>query len=134
MTASSSPAAGSRRSLALIADEEAAIRALVGRIVTEFDLIPVPAGNELAALGVVQAYRADLACAIIGSLMPSMDIVAIANAIQQLAPELPLILMSGTPPALPPGQPPLQLFGFLLKPFIIADLRDMLRRVVQHSP
>ena len=133
MTAWPQPAAVSRRPLALITDEEPAIRELVGRIVSQFDLIPVPAGNELAALGAVQAYRADLACAIVGSLMPSMDVLSIAGSIQQLAPELPLIVMSCMPPTLAPGQLALRPFGFLLKPFVIADLRVMLRRVVQRN-
>jgi DNA-binding NtrC family response regulator len=134
MTASSHPAAASRRTLALITDEEAAIRVLVGRIVNEFDLIPMPVGNESVALGAVQAHRDDLACAIIGSLMPSMDVVTLASAIHELAPELPLILMSCLPPSPAPDQPVPRLFGFLLKPFIIANLRATLRRVVRRDP
>src|SRR5262245_52181864 len=133
MTASSRPAAASRRTLALITDEEAAIRMLVGRIVNEFDLTPVPVGNELVALSAVQAHRDDLACAIVGRLMPSMDVVILANAIQELAPELPLILMSCLPPSPAPGHPYPRLFGFLLKPFIIADLRAMLGRLVHRD-
>jgi DNA-binding NtrC family response regulator len=124
-----------RRSLALITDDEAAICTLVGRIVTEFDLVPVLATDQTAALDTVQAYRAELACAIVGRLKPSLNAVTIASAIQAAAPDLPLIMMGSVPPApAAPCRPALQLFGFLFNPFIIADLRGLLRRLVQRSP
>ncbi|MFL5806311.1 MAG: hypothetical protein ACJ8CR_31850 [Roseiflexaceae bacterium] len=135
MIASSNPAAAPRRSLVLITDDEVAIRTLVGRIVTGFDLVPVPAENETAALNAVRAHRAELACAIVGRIRPSMKVVTAANVIQAVAPELPLILMASTLPSPAfPGQPALGLFGFLLKPFSIADLRGLLLRLTQRGP
>jgi DNA-binding NtrC family response regulator len=134
MTASSNPAVAPHRSLILIADDEPTIRALVGRIVTEFDLVPVPAENETAALNAVRVHRAELAGAIVGRLMPSMHVVKAANSIQAAAPELPLILMGSTLPSLSfSGQPALELFGFLLKPFSITDLRGLLLRLTQRG-
>lgn len=134
MSTPCNPAARPSRSLALIADDEAEIRTLVGRIVAEFDLIPVFAESQAAALDAVQADYADLVCAIVGRLQPSLDVVTAAAAIQALAPDLPLIMMGSTPPSpTSPNRPALQLFGFLLKPFIIADLRGLLRRLVQHG-
>jgi DNA-binding NtrC family response regulator len=134
MTASSNPAAAPRRSLVLITDDEVAIRKLVGRIVIEFELVPMPAENETAALNIVRAHRAELACAIVGRIRPSMSVITSANAIHAAAPELPLILMGSTLPALAfPGQPALGLFGFLLKPFSIADLRGLLLRLTQRG-
>jgi DNA-binding NtrC family response regulator len=135
MTISSNPAAPPRRSLALITDDEAAIGAIVGRIVTEFDLVPVLATDYMAALDTVQAHRAELACAIVGRLKPSLNVATTACAIQAVAPDLPLIMMGSVPPApTSPCRPALRLFGFLFKPFIIADLRGLLRRLVQRSP
>jgi DNA-binding NtrC family response regulator len=135
MTASSNPAAAPRRSLVLITDDEVAIRRLVGRIVAEFDLVPVPAENETVALNAVRVHRAELACAIVGRIRPSMNAIMAANAIHAAAPELPLILMGSTLPSPAfPGQPALGLFGFLLKPFSIADLRGMLLRLTQRGP
>lgn len=134
MTAYDTPAATPpRRSFALITDAEAAIRVLVGRVVTEFDLLPLPVDSVSAALQAIQAHRAELACAVVGSLLPSMQVAAVASAIQQAAPELPLIVMSSLPPLQIPGQPALQIFGFLAKPFAIEDLRAMLRNLLQRA-
>jgi DNA-binding NtrC family response regulator len=134
MTAYDTSAATSpRRSFALITDAEAAIRTLVGRVVTEFDLLPLPVDSVSAALQAIQAHRAELACAVVGSLLPSMHVAAIASAIQQAAPELPLIVMSSLPPLQIPGQPALRIFGFLPKPFAIDDLRAMIRNLLQRA-
>src|SRR5262245_31489709 len=105
MTGFSDPAAMSRRSLALVIDTESAIRLLVGRIVSEFDLVPVPADSVSAALNVIQTHRAELACAIVGSLLPVMHVISVANKVQLAAPDLPLILMSSLPPRAIPGRP-----------------------------
>ena len=122
-----------QRSFALITDAEAAIRTLVGRVVTEFDLLPLPVDSISAALQAIQAHRADLACAVVGSLLPSMNAAAVAGAIQQAAPELPLIVMSSLPPLPAPDQPPLQLFAFLSKPFALKDLRAVLHNLLDRA-
>src|SRR4051812_3765542 len=98
MIAFSNIAAPTCRSLVLITDDEAAIRLFIARIITRLDLIPLPVSNEAAALSAIQTHRAHLACAILGSARPSMNVVTLATAIQQAAPELPLILMSSLLP------------------------------------
>ena len=62
-----------------------------------------------------------------------MNVVTLATAIQQAAPELPLILMSSLLPLPSASWSALRLFGFLFKPFAVADLHSMLQRLVQRG-
>jgi DNA-binding NarL/FixJ family response regulator len=63
-------------------------------------------------------------------VMPVLNGVDAARAIQATAPSLPIVLMSGAiPPAYLDRIAQLRLAGILAKPFMLAALRDLLRHV-----
>ena len=116
------------RPLALVADDDPAIQALVARVINRLGLVAVFADNGAAAIAAVEAHRDSLACAILDIVMPIVNGVDAAHAIQVIAPNLPLVLMSGAiPEAYRDRISQLRLDGMLAKPFSFATLRDLLR-------
>jgi CheY-like chemotaxis protein len=116
------------RPLALVADDDPAIQALVARVINRLGLVAVFADNGAAAIAAVEAHRDSLACAILDVVMPIMNGVDAAHAIQATAPGLPIVLMSGAiPEAYRESISQLRLAGMLAKPFSFATLRNLLR-------
>ena len=122
------------RRLVLVADDEAAIQLLVARVITQLGLDALPVGDGAAAITAVAARRADLACVILDITMPLVNGVDAARAIQRLAPELAIVLMSGAVPAhLADSIKQLHLAGMLHKPFPLVGLRQLIQQVVDNS-
>jgi two-component system, cell cycle sensor histidine kinase and response regulator CckA len=122
------------RPLALVADDDPAIQALVARVINRLGLVAVFADNGAAAVAAVGAHRDHLACAILDVVMPTMNGVDAAHAIQASAPGLPIVLMSGAiPEAYMDRISQLRLAGMLAKPFSFATLQDLLRQVAGDS-
>ena len=116
------------RPLALVADDDPAIQALVARVINRLGLVAVFADDGAAAITAVEAHGDSLACAILDIVMPIMNGVDAAHAIQATAPGLPIVLMSGAiPEAYRDRISQLRLAGMLAKPFSFATLRDLLR-------
>jgi two-component system, cell cycle sensor histidine kinase and response regulator CckA len=122
------------RPLALVADDDPAIQALVARAINRLGLVAVFADNGAAAVAAVGAHRDHLACAILDVVMPIVNGVDAAHAIQATAPGLPIVLMSGAiPEAYMKRISQLRLAGMLAKPFSFATLQDLLRQVAGDS-
>ena len=122
------------RPLALVADDDPAIQALVARVINGLGLVAVFADNGAAAIAAVEAHRDNLACAILDIVMPIVNGVDAAHAIQATAPGLPIVLMSGAiPEAYMDRISQLRLAGVLAKPFSFATLRDLLRHVTRNA-
>ena len=116
------------RPLALVADDDPAIQAFVARVINRLGLVAVLADNGAAAIAAVEAHRDSLACAILDIVMPIMNGVDAAHAIQATAPGLPLVLMSDAIPETYRDRiSQLRLAGMLAKPFSFAALQDLLR-------
>ena len=119
------------RRLALVADDEPSIRELVTRVVRQLDLVALPVGDGAAAIAAVKAHHGDLACAILDIVMPVLNGVDAAHAIQEVAPGLPIVLMSGAIPVrYTDSIERLRLAGMLHKPFPLAALREIIRHTV----
>jgi CheY-like chemotaxis protein len=122
------------RRLVLVADDEAAIQSLVARVITQLGLDALSVGDGSAAITAVVARRADLACAVLDIAMPFVNGVDAARAIQRLAPELAIVLMSGAVPAhLADSIKQLRLAGMLHKPFPLVSLRELIRQAIDNS-
>jgi CheY-like chemotaxis protein len=116
------------RPLALVADDDPSIHSLVARVINGLGLVAVFADNGAAAIAAVEAHRDSLAFAILDVVMPVVNGVDAAHAIQATAPSLPIVLMSGAiPEAYRDSISQLRLAGMLAKPFSFATLRDLLR-------
>jgi CheY-like chemotaxis protein len=99
-------------------------------VINRLGLVAVFADNGAAAIAAVEAHRDSLACAILDVVMPIMNGVDAANAIQVIAPGLPIVLMSGAiPEAYLDRISQIRLAGMLAKPFSFATLRDLLHHV-----
>lgn len=94
-------------------------------------LVVLSVGDGAAAIVVVEAHRGDLACVVLDVVMPIMNGIDTAHAIQRIAPELAIILMSGIVPddyAAPLKR--LRLAGMLHKPFALSELRTLIRAAI----
>lgn len=122
-------AAPEQPSLVLVADDEPAIQSLLSIVVQQLGMAAVCVGDGLAALECMKADHHRLACAILDIVMPAMNGVDAALAIQPIAPDLPIILMTGAlPDHCADGIARLRLAGILPKPFELATLRQMLQQ------
>jgi CheY-like chemotaxis protein len=119
------------RRLALVADDETVIQDLVVRVMRQFGLVTLSVSNGAAAIAAVEAHRDDLACAVLDVVMPIVNGVDAAHAIQRIAPELAIVLMSGAVPA-ECAEPlkRLRLAGMLHKPFLLAELRELIHQAI----
>jgi two-component system, cell cycle response regulator CpdR len=123
ITATAPPLRLGRR-VVLVADDEEAIQAIVTRAIASLGLVTLPVSDGAAAIEAVRAHRPVLACAMLDVRMPIMNGADAAHAIQRIAPDLPIVLMSGAIPAHYTDRIcRLRLAGMLEKPFTLAGLR-----------
>lgn len=121
-----------QRQLVLVADDEPAIIELVTRAIMNIGLVALPVENGAAALQAVEQHHHHLHCVLMDIVMPILDGIDAALAIQQSRPELPLILMSGMfSDAHAASIQQLRLVGLLEKPFSLTELR---RVILQAKP
>jgi len=103
-------------------------------VINRLGLVAVLVDDGAAAIAAAEAHRDKLACAILDIVMPIMNGVDAAHAIQATAPGLPLVLMSGAiPEAYQDRISQLRLAGMLAKPFSFATLRDLLRHATDDA-
>jgi len=122
------------RRLALVADDEPAIQNLVVQVMRQIGLVALPVGDGAAAIAAVETHHGDLACAILDIVMPVLNGVDAAHVIQEIAPDLPIVLMSGAIPVrYTDSIERLRLAGMLHKPFPLAALRELIRQTVDNG-
>lgn len=102
----------------------------MGRIAVEFELRPVYASDEEGAIDALHDHRAEVIGAVVGSAGLSQDVRVNASIIHAVAPEVPLILMSGMSLSMLIAQPQQHILGYLLKPFRLDDLRNLLKHLL----
>jgi CheY-like chemotaxis protein len=111
----------------LVADNNLAIGTIIARIIIPMGLTPTLAATGAEAIAAAHLYAPELCGAILDIQMPGMNGVDAALAFQQVCPDRPIVLMSGSR-AVPlmryVGQ--LTLAGFLAKPFTVNELRQMI--------
>lgn len=119
------------RRMVLVADDEKAIQSIVARVVTQLGLVALPVSDGAAAIITAAAHRANLACAILDVMMPVVNGVDAAHAIQRLAPDIGIVLMSGAiPEHYADGIARLRLVGVLDKPFSLKALQDLVLHAI----
>jgi CheY-like chemotaxis protein len=120
--------------LVLLADDEPAFHLIIGHVLAEFGLAPLTVYDGAAAVAAVAAHRSELRGAILDISMPGVDGIDAANAIQQIAPELAIMIMSASYPANYADRVAhLRLSGLLQKPFPLAALRALIRHALTDS-
>ena len=91
----------------------------------EFDVLAAADGVE--ALDLVRNHLGLIDCAVIDLTMPGMGGVEVADAIRELNPGLPIILMSGYAPDISAAAADAETSSFLQKPFTAEALVDSVR-------
>jgi CheY-like chemotaxis protein len=113
----------------IIADDDAAIRALIARVVartyTRVTISAVPDG--LDALLIYQQRGADLV--ITNHEMPILSGLSLIERLRVLSVTLPIIMVSAHPSAESQAHT-VGVTHFLLKPFLIAQLVQLLTRIL----
>jgi PAS domain S-box-containing protein len=112
----------------LVIDDEPDVRMVATRMLERLGFHVLIASNGPEALAMLPAVAAHLAVVFVDLAMPQMRGDAVAAAIRQQHPDLPLVVMSGYSAAqhLPSGAH----IAYLQKPFTLADLQAVLEAAV----
>ena len=116
----------------LLADDEAAVRAVGTRMLERLGFKGVPVTNGEEALEAVRADPGRFACAILDLTMPRLDGAEALVSIRRLRPDLPVLLTSGyNEEAATSRFERDPRVGFLQKPYELADFAERLRRLLE---
>jgi CheY-like chemotaxis protein len=107
----------------LVVDDDKAIRKLVTSVLALQGYKTIEAANGLEALQLYGSYRSDILLVISDVQMPVMDGLEAASRMRSIAPDVPVILMTGAAGEVA------QLAGWqaLQKPFNPAELLERVR-------
>jgi DNA-binding NtrC family response regulator len=105
--------------LVLIADDEPSIVKITGRIITRMGLTPLTVTNGAAAIKAVEDHHANICCIVLDIIMPIMNGVDAALTIQQIAPTIPIILMSAWFDDHSGAMKKLRFADLIIKPFTV---------------
>jgi CheY-like chemotaxis protein len=118
------------RRLVLVADDEHSVLDVLVRVITRLDLVPLPATNGAAAIEIAASCQGQLVCAILDVQMPIVNGADAAHAIQQIFPNLAIVLTSGAiPDSLTERIAQLRPTALLRKPFQLSELHNILVHV-----
>lgn len=113
----------------IIADDEPAVRGLLARIVAHtFSAVTISAvADGQAALDVFRRHGADLV--LTNQAMPNVDGLTLIRSVRAHDPHVPIVMVSATaatrPAALSAGAS-----AFVLKPFTVAEITQVLRALL----
>jgi len=88
-------------------------------------------GNGHQAMDIVRANQDSFGCVILDLHLPQMDGMAVAAALQQHLPGIPIIVISGyATPRMATRMSDQGIIGVLVKPFLIDDLRTLVQQAL----
>jgi hypothetical protein len=111
--------------LALVVDDERAVRTLVARALARLGFTPLEARNGLEALALYVSYRSGIALVVTDVDMPVMNGLEAIDRMRELCPGVRVLVMTGTERDL--NLPGCQL---LRKPFTMAQLGELVNRTL----
>lgn len=79
----------------LVIDDDAAVRALLSRLVELYGLRAVPAANGVAGMRAFESERQRIACVLLDAVMPVMGGVATLCALRERDLDVPVFVVSG---------------------------------------
>lgn len=117
----------------LIVEDDASVRQVLHRMLNHLG------GRTTAAVDVASAIAAtlaqsELALALIDFNLDGSDGLTAARALQELRPDLLIVLMSGDPDQLLAAQQLVSTLHILHKPFSLNDLAELIAMARCHSP
>ncbi|MFL5307555.1 MAG: response regulator [Polyangia bacterium] len=122
--------------LILVVDDDESVRTFTKLALKHFGFEAIEAEDGPAAIEIVRAQSAHIGAVILDLTMPCMDGVETLSALRQVAPDVPVILVSGFGTSrlddvagwLAPGTAP---EAVLRKPFTPEELLSTLQRVMK---
>lgn len=124
----SSPMDGPR--LALVAEDEAALRRATQRLLNRLGYEVISAADGLEAVELFRKSGHDVQLAVLDLAMPRLDGWATLEQLRALRPDIPIILASGYDEAHAlEGRPLYSSLVYLHKPYTLADMRSALDRL-----
>lgn len=122
------------RGIALIVDDEAAIRTTLSRILERAGMVTLEAANGHGALTLLTETALGIDIAVVDLAMPGMNGLELLAAIRQRYPKLPVLLMSGNPGQVTDDSLPLdQYTDFIPKPYRSQDLLEKISHLLQRA-
>lgn len=122
---------GHRHGTVLLADDEETVLDVAGRLLRSVGCEVVSARDGEEALACFRRHGKEIHLALVDLTMPRLCGEPMLRELRQLAPELPLVLMSGFPESdVLPRFAELRLAGYLQKPFRLPALLELLHKVM----
>ncbi len=116
-----------RGSLVLVVDDEAGVQRMAATMLERLGFTPIMAQDGKTALTEVRAWGSELAAVLLDLSMPGIHGDEVFNAIQNVAPDLPIVLMNGYNTIdIARRFTGRRAAGFLQKPFTLISLRARL--------
>jgi PAS domain S-box-containing protein len=117
--------------LVLVVDDESAIREIAQESLKNSNYRVMLASDGIEAIDIyAQNYRS-IALILVDMMMPNLDTRSTIQALQQINPQVPIVVMSGSPLNLEDMVERSHVRAFLTKPFTTADLLQTLGRVLK---
>jgi PAS domain S-box-containing protein len=116
----------------LVIDDDQSILLITRQILESYDYKVLSANGGAAAVEAFRERQKDSVSLVLTDMaMPAMDGAAAIQALRRIDPKIPIILMSGLPPAMDsPEVAGLGLQGIIGKPFKSEDLLILIREVI----
>lgn len=116
------------RAVVVVADDDALVRTIIGRVVLSAGLTPLVVGDGLAALQVIRQQSGIVAGAVLDVMLPKMNGIDVVKRLQAEDLRVPIVLVSGgMPPSLLAELEQLRDVTFVPKPFTIQELKKPLQ-------
>jgi two-component system, cell cycle sensor histidine kinase and response regulator CckA len=114
----------------LLIDDESGVRGVAEQMFAAFGLKTLTAGDGVEGLDLFKKHQPEIALVLLDLTMPRMSGDETLRHIRKLAPQLPVILMSGYNESAVPELATDDRVSFLQKPFTLAALRKQISRML----
>ncbi|CAM2994482.1 CHASE domain-containing protein [Rariglobus hedericola] len=114
----------------LLIDDETGVRAVAEQMFRTFGLKTLTAADGIEGIELFKAHQSDVALVLLDLTMPRLSGVDTLRALRVLAPQLPVILMSGYNESAVPELGTDDRVSFLQKPFSLQALRKQISKML----
>ncbi len=113
--------------LVLVVDDELSVREIVKGSLAAYNYRAITAGDGIGAISIYAKHKAEIQFILLDLMMPSLDSAATIRALQQIDPDVSIIVMSGlSATEQTENMQNLNIQAFLTKPFTSQELLQVL--------
>ena len=115
----------------LVIDDEVGVREVAAGMLRHYGFLVLSAPDGRAGLALLREHGADIACVLLDLTLPDFRVDALVSAVQGVAPEVPVVLMSGYTAGMAGERlGDRAIAGFVQKPFTGPELYDTLMQAI----